>query len=198
MNLPKLYSDAEYPQSAEHPQGDELDRLVRGALQTRVEGQQPSEHVWKRIKLELERDEAPPRRFQISWSPLVLQTAVTLLLVMLAGAGLQMLFSLDHIRDSSPVTVIDIDEGSAFSSGAPISDEPDLRQLKMLHRPGSELDAALRATGAEPDNQPPIMVPLDVPQNASSPAGRLLESEPSLRPRPVAGGRSVLGGPSEK
>ena len=81
---------------------DELDHLVRGALKARAGGKEPPDRVWKQIKLELQADRTPPpRRPRVAWSPLVLQVALTLLLVMIGGIGLQIALSPGGVRNSS-------------------------------------------------------------------------------------------------
>jgi len=66
---------------------DELDRLIQKALKT-LNQQVPPERVWKRIKVELEKDKSPPRELQTTWLSLMLQPALTLLLVVLGAIAL--------------------------------------------------------------------------------------------------------------
>jgi hypothetical protein len=187
MSLPNPYSD------------DELDRLVQRTLDARVGGQEPPEHVWKRIKLELEAEKSPPpRRVRMAWLPLAVQSALTLLLVMLGGVGLQTLLNPDAARDSSrnslpSVATVYVDEDLVSPSQMEISDEDDLRLLKIR----SNSPSAPR-TDTESNDNPPLKVPPDVPPHSLRPEGRLLESELSSPPRPVNERRLVLGGPSEK
>jgi hypothetical protein len=51
--------------------------------------QSPPERVWKRIKVELEKEKSSSNRFQISWFSLVLQPALTVWLIILGAIGLQ-------------------------------------------------------------------------------------------------------------
>jgi hypothetical protein len=56
---------------------DELERLVQETLQARVGTQAAPDHVWKRIRLELEIDKSlPPRRFRLVWRLLAMQSAL--------------------------------------------------------------------------------------------------------------------------
>jgi hypothetical protein len=56
---------------------DELERLVQETLQAWVGTQAPPEHVWKRIRLELEIDKsAPPRRLRLVWRLLVVKSVL--------------------------------------------------------------------------------------------------------------------------
>src|SRR5512143_3742457 len=68
---------------------DELDGLVREALQARVGSQEPSQRVWARIRQDLAPGRVPPRRFRARWLSLAAQSVLTQLLVMLGVAGLQ-------------------------------------------------------------------------------------------------------------
>jgi hypothetical protein len=187
MSLPNPYSD------------DELERLVRRTLDARVGGQEPPEHVWKRIKLELETDKPPrPRRLRMAWLPLAVQSALTLLLVMVGGLGLRTLLNPDDVRDSSrdslpSVATVYVDEDLVSPSQMGISDEDDLRLLKIR----SNSPTAPRADVGSNDN-PPLRVPPDVPPRSLRLEGHLLESELSSPPRPVNERRLVPGGPSEK
>jgi hypothetical protein len=186
MSLPNPYSD------------DELERLVRRTLDARVSGHEPPEHVWKRIKLELETEKSPqPRRLRMAWLPLAVQSALTLLLVMLGGLGLQTLLDPDDVRDPSrdslpSVATVYVDE-DLVSPGLVVSDEDELRLLKNR----SNLPSASRTDIGSNDN-PPIKVPPDVPPRSLRPEGRLLESEPSSLPHSANARRLVPGGPSEK
>lgn len=154
---------------------DELDSLVRGALQARVSGQEPPDRVWEQIKLKLERDQpAPqPRRFRVGWSPLALQAALTLLLVMLGWVGLQTLLNPDGIRNSShnklpPVATVRVEERSASSNTAFIAEERDLYLLKTEYR-------RITRSDAEPE---------DDSSKTSPPERRSIESQsfPPLHP----------------
>ena len=56
---------------------DELERLVQETLQAWVGTQAPPQHVWKRIRLELEIDKSPPsRRLRPVWRLLVVKSAL--------------------------------------------------------------------------------------------------------------------------
>jgi hypothetical protein len=187
MSLPNPYSD------------DELERLVRRTLDDRVGKQEPPEHVWKRIKLELETDKPPqPRRLRMAWLSLAVQSALTLLLVMFGGVGLQTLLDPDNVRNSSRdslpcVATVNVDEDWVSPSQMVISDEDDLRLLKIR----SNSSTAPRADAGLNDN-PPLRVPPDVPPRSLRPEGRLLEPEPSSLLHSANERRLVLGGPSEK
>jgi hypothetical protein len=176
---------------------DELDHLVRGALQARVSGQEPPERVWERIKLELEADQSPPPcRVRASWSPLIVQAALTLLLVMLGGVGLGRLLYSDYVLNScqeplSPVATIHVERRSAPSDGTTAAEEPDLHLLKAQYRAALQLDAERRS-------RLPLRVPPDAPPHPLSPEGRLLAYELSTSPRPVTESNLVIGGPSEE
>jgi hypothetical protein len=186
MSLPNPYSD------------DELERLVRRSLDARVGGQEPPERVWKRIKLELETDKPPrPRRLRMAWLPLAVQSALTLLLVMVGGLGLRTLLNPDDVRNSSrdslpSVATVYVDE-DLVSPGLVVSDEDDLRSLKNR----SNSPSASRIDTGSNDN-PPLKVLPDVPPRSLRPEGRLLEPEPSSLPYSANERRLVLGGPSEK
>jgi hypothetical protein len=187
MSLPNPYSD------------DELERLVRRSLDAQVGGQEPPERVWKRIKLELETDKSPPpRRVRMAWLPLAVQSALTLLLVMMGGLGLRTLLNPDDVRAPSrdslpPVATVYVDEDLVSPSQMGISDEDDLRLLKIR----SNSPTAPHADVGSNDNTP-LRVPPDVPPRSLRLEGHLLESEISSPPRPVNERRLVLGGPSEK
>ncbi|MEJ2555305.1 MAG: hypothetical protein P8186_03560 [Anaerolineae bacterium] len=186
MSLPNPYSD------------DELERLVRRTLDARVSGHEPPEHVWKQIKLELESEKSPqPRRFRMGWLPLAVQSALTLLLVMLGGLGLQTLLDVDEVRDPSrnslpSVATVYVDEDLA-SPGLVISDEDDLRLLKNR----SNSPSASRTDTGSNDN-PPLKVLPDVPPRSLRPEGRSLEPEPSTLFDSANERRLVFGGPFEK
>lgn len=160
---------------------DELDNLVRDALQARVSGQEPSDRVWERIKTEMEADKSPPpRELRLSWPPIAVQVALTLLLVMFGSLGLQTLLSSGSegglSRDiASSGTGIYLEEGSASPPIAMLQDMAELRSLKarLRPRPTSEPDA-------ESNSRPPIWVPRDAPPNALVREGPVLKSEPSL------------------
>jgi hypothetical protein len=186
MSLPNPYSD------------DELERLVRRTLDARVSEHEPPEHVWKRIKLELETEKSPqPRRFRMGWLPLAVQSALTLLLVMLGGLGLQTVLDPNNARDPSrnslPSVATVYGDEDLVSPGLVVSDEDDLRSLKNR----SNSPSASRTDIGSDDNLP-LKVPPDVPPRSLRPEGRLLEPGPSSLPYFANVKRLVLGGPSEK
>lgn len=186
MSLPNPYSD------------DELDRLVRRTLDARVSGHEPPEHVWKRIKLELETEKSPqPRRLRMGWLPLAVQSALTLLLVMVGGFGLRALLNPDGVRDPSrdslpSVATVYVDE-DLVSPGVVVSDEDDLRLLKKRSNSPS-----VSRTDIGSNDNPPLKVLPDVPPRSLRPEGRLLEPEPSTLLDSANERRLVFGGPSEK
>ena len=161
---------------------DEMDDLVRGALKARVSGKAPPDRVWQQIKLELEADQAaPPRQSRIAWSPLLVQAALTLLLVMLGGFGLRTLLSpagfQNSLRDVSPAETIAFVEVRSVSPGvATFDDRAELRSLK----------ADLGSHAAEPqpeavqDSGSPIAILRDVPPNVLFLEGRIFSHEPAL------------------
>ena len=166
MSLPKRYPE------------DELDHLVRGALEAQVSGKEPPDRVWKQIKSELKADGSPPpHRYRISWSPLVIQAALTLLLVMIGGIALLGPNSLrDSFYDVSPSGTIAYVDDESISPGVTVfDDEAELRSLKadFRSRPAAQPDT-------EPISHPPVVIPRDVPPNVLFSEGRVLESEPSL------------------
>lgn len=166
MNSPNRYSE------------DEMDNLVRGALQARVSGQEPSDRVWERVKLGLEAEDSsvPERQFRIAWSPLLVQAALTLMLVLLGGIGLGTLLDSDDVlnptRDIGPSqTVAYVADNSGALSAALLRDQAELRLLKTQWnpRPVSQPQAA--------EENPPVWIPRDAPPNVLSPEGRALKSE---------------------
>jgi hypothetical protein len=174
---------------------DELDHLVRRALQALVSQQEPPERVWKSIRRELERDEGPPRRLQMPWLPLVLQPALTLLIVVLGGITLQAVLHPEDmhtlpIASSPPVAIVYVDEGSAFSATATLQDKDELRSLKVLSNPSSG-----RQLGFEPANEPPLIMPRDPAPNVLSPEGRVLTAEFSRQRLAVEDRRGLHSGP---
>jgi hypothetical protein len=176
MNLPNP------PHSA-----DELDRLVRGALRAQVSRQEPPKRVWKRIKLELRPDRSPPPRIQVRWPSVVIQSALTLLLVALVGVGLQMdLIPGDSGRllsSAVPTTVVtvEISKYSASPSVLPPANELGAYSLKAHFEanPG-EADPVPHVSTA-PRSYKPALAPWDaVPAPARVESGS--SSPPSLAP----------------
>jgi hypothetical protein len=157
---------------------DDLDHLVRGALKARVSDQTPPDRVWDRIKLELETQKSPPpRRVTTPWSPVAVQVALTLLIVIVGGLGLRTVLDPGTLHDSSrgrlpPASVAYVDERPASPGMTVVSVEADVRLLQSLSRP----DAAPQ-TDSKPDEHPPLMVPPDAPAHPLSPGGHLLEPE---------------------
>ena len=160
---------------------DELDNLVRGALHAQVGEQEAPDRVWQRIKLGLEADQAavtPPRK-RISWSPLAVQVALTLLLVMFGGVGLRTLLSPDGVAvptpHVSPAGRVIYEEEQPTSPGVPVPDDTaELRTLKASPRPPTASQP-----GAVTESSPPILVPQDAPPNVLSPEGQALKAERS-------------------
>lgn len=173
---------------------DELDPLVRGALKARVSGLEPPDRVWTQIKGELEAEQPPPRRSQVAWSPLAVQAALTLLLVMLGGFGLRTLLDPGYIRfssgDVSPSQTIAYVGEQPASSDVPIfDDEAELRSLKAGFRPRPE-----SRPDAEPNDRPSVTASPDVPPNMLRLEERVFEHERSL-PLIVEVQHSLRGGP---
>lgn len=174
---------------------DELDHLVRRALQALVSQQEPPQRVWKSIRRELERDEGPPRRTQTPWLPLVLQPALTLLIVVLGGITLRVVLHPGVVHtwpfaSSPPVAVVYVDEGAAFSATATLQDKDELRSLKMLSNPSWG-----RQSYVEPASEPPVIVPRDPAPNVLSPEGRALTAEYSRQRLTVEDKRDLHSGP---
>jgi hypothetical protein len=185
--------------SSRKPQPDaELDRLIRETLQARTSGQEPPDRVWKRIQLALATDKAPSRRLSIPWSPLVVQVALTLLLVMVGGIGLQGLSNPGGVHPLPDATLPLAPTLNASRPSLPmetigISDESDIQLLRTLSKP----KAVPRVeTGA--NDHPPLFVPQDVPPHPWSPEGRLLAAEHHVVFYTFMPGELVLGGPAEK
>jgi len=172
--------------------GDELDHLVQGALEAQVSGKEPPNRVWKRIKAELQTDGSPPpHRYRISWSPLVIQAALTLLLVTIGGIALLGPTGLrDSFYDMSPSGTIAYVDDESISPGVTVfDDEAELRSLKadFTSRIASRPDT-------EPISHPSVAIPRDVPPNVLFIEGRALESEPSLS-LTVKGQNPIRSGP---
>ncbi len=166
MSLPNRYPE------------DELDHLVRGAIKARVSGTEPPDRVWKQIKAELQSDQTPPpRRYRVSWSSLVTQAALTLLLVMIGGIALLGPNSLrNSFFDVSPSgTIAYVEEQPASSGVLMFDDEAELRSLKAGFRPLAESQP-----DAEPNDRPPVKASRDVPPNMLRLEERALEAESSL------------------
>jgi hypothetical protein len=169
MNSPNGYSE------------EELDHLVKGALQARVSGEEPPDRVWERIKLELEPDQpAPPRWPRVALSPLAVQAALTLLLVVVGSIGLHRLLDPNGLRnalyDISPSgTIAYVDERSLSAVVTGFDDEAELRSLKADLRSNP-----IHRSEAEPNSSLPVEIPRDVPPNILITAGHVLELEPSL------------------
>jgi hypothetical protein len=161
---------------------DELNHLVRGALKARVSGKTPPDRVWKQIKLELETGQSPPEhQSRVAWSPLAVQAALTLVLVMLGGFGLRTLLGpvgfQNSFRDVSPSgTMAFVEEQSVPQSVATFDDKAELRSLKA--------DLGSRSAEAQPggvqNNRSPVVIPRDVPLNVFFSEGHKLSPEPSL------------------
>lgn len=169
MNSPNAHSEYE------------LDRLVREALHARFSTQEPPEHVWRHIRLQLESGASSPRRRPMPWLPIAAQFAVTLLLVILAGVGLQTRLVPDDAyilpRELLPsVTTIYVGERSAPSRVMLPSNEADVGSLKVY----SKLQAAdQNDDDVESKGHPPGMVPLHGASYPASAGGGLSEPESS-------------------
>lgn len=162
MNLPN-------PPHSTH----ELDRLVRRAVRARVDRQEPPERVWKRIKLELRSDRSSPSRFPVRWSPVVIQSALTLLLVTLVGIVLQMDFipgDTGRLRSSvipTTVVTVDINEYATSPSVLPPSNELGTYSLKAHYKTNP-----VQAVSAAPISYKPALAPWDaIPAPASIESG---------------------------
>ncbi len=125
---------------------DELDRLVQRALKALVYKQNPPERVWKRIKVELEKDKSSPSRFQMSWLPLVIQPALTISLIVLGAIGLQIASTSHDIQQalsqalsspspSPPVATVHAEEDLNALALAMLQDKTELRLAKSLSKP---------------------------------------------------------------
>lgn len=156
---------------------DELDHLVRGALSARAGGKEPPDRVWKQIKSELQTDRRPPaRQPRFAWSPLAIQVALTVMLVMLGGVGLRTLLEPDSFRgnlfDVSPSgTIAYVAEASDSPTVAAFDDRAELRSLRadLSSRP---------AVGR--NNLSPIVVARDVPPNVLFSEDQAVDPDPSL------------------
>jgi hypothetical protein len=173
---------------------DELSHLVRGALKARVSGQSPPDRVWKQIRQELEVDQPPPSRVRMPWSPVVLQAALTMLLAVLGGVGLQTLLNTGDVgyptRVPAPsASVVQMEVPSASPVLAMDQDKDELRLLRAVPQPSPEQQVDNQAA-----SQPPISVPRDAPPNVNSPEGRALKSEISGPPE-IAEHYPLRGGP---
>jgi hypothetical protein len=168
MNSPKPYPE------------DELDELVRGALRTRVGGKEPPDRVWKQIRHELAADPTPPPRPQVAWTPLALQVALTMVLVMLGGVGLRTLLEPDGLRehffDVSPSGILaHIGERSMAPAVTGFDDEAESRSLKAYYRP-----RLVTWTVAKPSDRPSVAASPLVPPNMLRQEERAFVSESLL------------------
>ena len=163
---------------------DELDCLVREALQAWVGSQEPPERVWTRIKLELAPGQLPPRRFRAKWLSLAAQSVLTLLLIMLGAAGLQtaqLSPTIVPVTDLPRYVAAD-DQTPTVSRAIVVPTEPDLDVLKTFNRPARQANGKLPGRLSE----------------TALLERRLLRSEPtSPFYRPVPEKRVVLGRPYE-
>ena len=174
---------------------DELDHLVRGALEAQVSGKEPPNRVWKQIKAELQTDGSPPsRQSRVSWSALAIQAALTLVLVMIGGIGLQTVLDPDYVHYSSrdvslSQTMAYVEEQSGSPDVPMFDDEAELRSLKagLRSRPESQPDA-------HPNDRPPVTASPDVPPNMSRQEERAFGSR-SLLPLIVEVQDPLRGGP---
>jgi hypothetical protein len=176
------------PNFQDESSSDELDRLVRNALQSLVSNQSPPDRVWRRIKAELEKDKSSPRRFQAPWLPMVMQPALTILLAVLGVMGLRVLSNPYDIRispspgSSPPVATVYLDEELASLTVATFQDKVELRSLKASPAcPSSRCGTRAQHTDAEPATQPTVVVPRDPIPNVLSPEGRALMAELALQ-----------------
>ncbi len=174
---------------------DPLDRLVRRALAARVSDRQPPDRVWGRIKRALENEQAPPHRFKTRWSPRLVQAVVTLLLVLIGGAGLHTFLNPVHVRRSTPtplpyMSMVNVEEPSVTQALVMFDDRAQLRLLKAYPRSRQESQP-----DTEPAGQPPLAVPRDPTPNVLSPEGRALMAEISLRRLAVEEQSRIHSGP---
>ena len=186
------YSTPEYEAGC-----DELDRLVRTALRALVSRQAPPERVWKQIKVQLESEERPPRRFQVPRLPLVIQPALVLLLLVMGGVTLWVLSnpyglptsSSPHV--SSPVSTAATEEPAALAL-AVLQDKEELRSLKSYSKPSTE---HAQQRDLRPPAGPPVVIPRDPTPNILSPEGRAFLAELSLRRLAAEDRQHERGGP---
>lgn len=182
---------------------DRLDSLLRRALSSMVSGQEPPDHVWRRVKAELEADGPSPRRFRILWLAPALQGTLILLLVMLGGVGLWWARSTtgsgQALRDTAripshdlppPAAVIYRDEHPSPPGVSAPLDKAELRLLQARSMPRS-----VHRLDAEPQGRPIAMAALDVPPHPASAEGRLLEAGRARSPLPLEEQRFLTGGP---
>lgn len=189
MSPPKPYSQAEAVY-------DELDRLVQRALKALVYEQNPPERVWKRIKVELEKEKSSPSQFQMSWLPLVIQPALTISLILLGAIGLQIASTPHDIQQalsspspSPPVATVYAEEELNALALAMLQDKAELRLAKSLSKPSPASSASrpqayavarpatnagelgamepVRAGMYLPDAEPADQPPLIVPRDPS-------------------------------
>ena len=154
MNSPNLFPQDESG-------CDELDRLIRRALKA-LNQQVPPARVWKRIRAELDKDKSPPRRLQTTWLSLMLQPALTILVVVLGAIALGKLSDPSDIQikpspDSpTPLATVYAEEELTALALAMLQDKDELRLVKTLSKPspagspsGAPAQAVARlATGA--------------------------------------------------
>jgi hypothetical protein len=177
---------------------DEMDCLIREALEARVGGQEPPERVWKRIQRDLEPAVPRRRRFQTSWHPLVFQAVLSLLLMLIGGAGLRTLLNtVSFVDDASPelrpsVTIAYVEERTSPTNSLPISEEADVRLLRSLSRPSPEHQPV-----GEAANAPPIVVPPDPPPRAMARSVRARQVDLSQFGPPPEEQNRLQGGPYE-
>jgi hypothetical protein len=177
---------------------DELDGLIQEALEARVGDQEPPERVWKRIQGELEPAVPQQRRFRASWHPLVLQAVLTLLLMLIGGAGLQTLLNTASLVDEAAdelrpsVTLAYEDERASHTNSLPISEEADVRLLRSLSRPGPEQQPEVETASA-----PPVVVPPDLPPRALVREVRARQVDLSRLGPPPEEQNRLQGGPYE-
>jgi hypothetical protein len=163
-----------------------------------VGDQEPPQRVWKRIQRELEPAVPRQRRFPTSWHPLVFQAVLSLLLMLIGGAGLRTLLNaasfVDHathkVRPS--VTITYMDESTSHTNSLPISEEADVRLLRSLSRPGPEHQPWVEAASA-----PPVVVPPDPPPRAMARVVRARQVDLSQFGPPQEEQNRLQGGPYE-
>lgn len=174
--------------SSHRPYDDELGRLVRAALITRIEKQKPSRRNWRRIKLQLQQGSRWRSSHLFSLS-LSVATQVALLALLLTVGGLDIRYetALHSDRGKSSNSLSDYVSSSALimtatsarnDSGALAVPEnsDEMRLLKTQSRIRHEASSL----PAEPGSPPLFVPPIDVLPHTLSPEGRSLAIERQL------------------
>ena len=176
---------------------DDLDRLVTRALKA-LNQQVPPDRVWKRIRAELKEDESPPRRFQTTWLPLMVQPAFALLVVLLGTIGLHRLSStydtraLSSLSPPPPLAMVAEAEESTYVAQAVLQDKADLQSLSKpslaSSLPGSKAHTAPRPapSAGELGAMEPVRRGIHLPDTGRA------EQPPLAVPRDPSEGRAFL------